>query len=149
MRRSDLVARTKERKRANPIATSQIVFRGASEYFAGVDSIEGTSLPMARMRRSGEQGRVDSRNGREEVNRSNTAWDEKIGLVLSRKRAGDVEKLVKQAPPEGTITCYGGFQRACADEFEDFEQTGEATHRGDFAENWRGNPNAMRNTLTT
>src|SRR6266446_5523890 len=85
MRRSDLVQH-KEREKGAATRTSQIVFGERQHLLRVLDSLEGTDLPIARMR---------------DLNQINTAWDEKIGLVLSSDAKPEMlEKLVKQAPEE-------------------------------------------------
>jgi hypothetical protein len=97
MRRSDLVQH-KEKEKANT-RTSQIVFGERQHLLRVLDSLEGTELPIARMqleRRSLEE-LIHART--RELNHINTAWDEKIGLVLSADAKPEMlEKLVKQAP---------------------------------------------------
>jgi len=100
MRRSDLVQHKEKEKGANT-RTSQIVFGERQHLLRVLDSLEGTELPIARMqqeRRTLEE-LIHART--RELNQINTAWDEKIGLVLSADAKPDMlEKLVKQAPEE-------------------------------------------------
>ena len=98
MRRSDLV-QYKEKERGRVTRTSQIVFGERQHLLRVLDSLEGTDLPIARgqqERRSLEE-LIHART--RELNHINTAWDEKIGLVLSADAKPEMlEKLVKQAP---------------------------------------------------
>jgi hypothetical protein len=100
MRRSDLV-QYKEKENGRIARTSQIVFGERQHLLRVLDSLEGTSLPIARMqqeRRSLEE-LIHART--RELNQINTAWDEKIGLVLSAEAKPEMlEKLAKQAPKE-------------------------------------------------
>jgi hypothetical protein len=98
MRRSDLVQH-KEKEKGKVTRTSQIVFGERQHLLRVLDSLEGTDLPIARAqqeRRSLEE-LIHART--RELNHINTAWDEKIGLVLSADAKPEMlEKLVKQAP---------------------------------------------------
>lgn len=98
MRRSDLV-QYKEKENGRITRTSQIVFGERQHLLRVLDSLEGTHLPIARMqqeRRSLEE-LIHART--KELNHINTAWDEKIGLVLSAEAKPEMlEKLAKQAP---------------------------------------------------
>jgi hypothetical protein len=98
MRRSDLVQH-KEKEKGRVMRTSQIVFGERQHLLRVLDSLEGTDLPIARgqqERRSLEE-LIHART--RELNHINTAWDEKIGLVLSADAKPEMlEKLVKQAP---------------------------------------------------
>jgi hypothetical protein len=98
MRRSDLVQH-KEKEKATNTRTSQIVFGERQHLLRVLDSLEGTDLPLPRAqqeRRSLEE-LIHART--RELNQINTAWDEKIGLVLSADAKPEMlEKLVKQAP---------------------------------------------------
>src|SRR5246127_5564690 len=100
MRRSDLVQH-KEKEKGAGTRTSQIVFGERQHLLRVLDSLEGTELPIARMqqeRRTLEE-LIHART--RELNQINTAWDEKIGLVLSADAKPEMlEKLVKQAPEE-------------------------------------------------
>jgi hypothetical protein len=100
MRRSDLVQHKENEKKA-ATRTSQIVFGERQHLLRVLDSLEGTELPIARMqqeRRTLEE-LIHART--RELNQINTAWDEKIGLVLSADAKPEMlEKLVKQAPEE-------------------------------------------------
>jgi len=100
MRRSDLV-QYKEKENGRINRTSQIVFGERQHLLRVLDSLEGTSLPIARMqqeRRTLEE-LIHART--RELNQINTAWDEKIGLVLSAEAKPEMlEKLAKQAPKE-------------------------------------------------
>ena len=100
MRRSDLV-QYKEKENGRIARTSQIVFGERQHLLRVLDSLEGTNIPIARMqqeRRSLEE-LIHART--RELNVINTAWDEKIGLVLSAEAKPEMlEKLAKQAPKE-------------------------------------------------
>ena len=100
MRRSDLV-QYKDKEDGRITRTSQIVFGERQHLLRVLDSLEGTQLPIARMqqeRRSLEE-LIHART--RELNHINTAWDEKIGLVLSAEAKPEMlEKLAKQAPDE-------------------------------------------------
>src|ERR1700745_1348496 len=100
MRRSDLV-QYKEKENGRIARTSQIVFGERQHLLRVLDSLEGTNIPIARMqqvRRTLEE-LIHART--RELNQINTAWDEKIGLVLSAEAKPEMlEKLVKQAPQE-------------------------------------------------
>jgi hypothetical protein len=100
MRRSDLVQH-KEKDKGEITRTSQIVFGERQHLLRVLDSLEGSSLPIARMqqeRRSLEE-LIHART--KELNQINTAWDEKIGLVLSAEAKPEMlEKLERQAPEE-------------------------------------------------
>src|SRR5277367_5873321 len=98
MRRSDLVQH-KEKEKSGSTRTSQIVFGERQHLLRVLDSLEATQLPIARMqqeRRTLEE-LIHART--RDLNESNTAWDEKIGRVLSADAKPDMlEKLAKQAP---------------------------------------------------
>ncbi len=100
MRRSDLVQH-KEKEKGASTRTTQIVFGERQHLLRVLDSLEGTDLPIARMtqeRRILEE-LIHART--RDLNQINTAWDEKIGLVLSSDAKPEMlEKLVKQAPEE-------------------------------------------------
>jgi hypothetical protein len=100
MRRSDLV-QYKDKEDGRIGRTSQIVFGERQHLLRVLDSLEGTQLPIARMqqeRRTLEE-LIHART--RELNHINTAWDEKIGLVLSAEAKPEMlEKLAKQAPDE-------------------------------------------------
>ena len=100
MRRSDLVQH-KEREKGGVPRTSQIVFGERQHLLRVLDSLEGTELPIARMQQERHilEELIHART--RELNHINTAWDEKIGLVLSADaKAEMLEKLAKQAPEE-------------------------------------------------
>jgi hypothetical protein len=100
MRRSDLVQH-KEKENGRIDRTSQIVFGERQHLLRVLDSLEGTSLPIARMQQERRilEELIHART--RELNQINTAWDEKIGLVLSAEAKPEMlEKLVKQAPEE-------------------------------------------------
>src|SRR5437879_12346491 len=100
MRRSDLVQH-KEKEIGTVQRTSQIGVGEREQLLRVRDSLEGTQLPIARMqqeRRTLEE-LIHART--RELNHINTAWDEKIGLVLSAEAKPEMlEKLAKQAPQE-------------------------------------------------
>jgi hypothetical protein len=100
MRRSDLVQH-KDKDKGGTTRTSQIVFGERQHLLRVLDSLEGTSLQIARMQQERRilEELIHART--RELNQINTAWDEKIGLVLSADAKPDMlEKLVKQAPEE-------------------------------------------------
>src|SRR6202047_4931616 len=100
MRRSDLVQH-KEGAKGASTRTSQIVFGERQHLLRVLDSLEGTELPIARMQQERRilEELIHART--RELNQINTAWDEKIGLVLSADAKPEMlEKLVKQEPEE-------------------------------------------------
>ena len=100
MRRSDLVQH-KEKEKGTTSRTSQIVFGERQHLLRVLDSLEGTDLPIARAQqeRHSLEELIHART--RELNQINTAWDEKIGLVLSSDAKPEMlEKLAKQAPEE-------------------------------------------------
>src|SRR5213596_1720178 len=100
MRRSDLVQHKEKEKGANT-RTSQIVFGERHHLLRVLDSLEGTDLPIARMQQERRilEELIHART--RDLNQINTAWDEKIGLVLSADAKPEMlEKLAKQAPEE-------------------------------------------------
>ena len=100
MRRSDLV-QYKDDKDGRIGRTSQIVFGERQHLLRVLDSLEGTHLPIARMQaeRHNLEELIHART--RELNHINTAWDEKVGLVLSPEAQPEMlEKLAKQAPQE-------------------------------------------------
>jgi len=100
MRRSDLV-QYKEKDNGRIGRTSQIVFGERQHLLRVLDSLEGTHLPIARMQQERRvlEELIHART--RELNQINTAWDEKIGLVLSAEAKPEMlEKLTKQAPEE-------------------------------------------------
>jgi hypothetical protein len=100
MRRSDLVQH-KEKDKGAVMRTSQIVFGERQHLLRVLDSLEGTDLPIARMQQERHvlEDLIHART--KELNQINTAWDEKIGLVLSADAKPEMlEKLVRQAPEE-------------------------------------------------
>lgn len=100
MRRSDLV-QYKEKENGRIERTSQIVFGERQHLLRVLDSLEGTNIPIARMQqeRHSLEELIHART--RELNFINTAWDEKIGLVLSAEAKPEMlEKLAKQAPKE-------------------------------------------------
>src|ERR1700676_2555860 len=100
MRRSDLV-QYKEKEDTRIGRTSQIVFGERQHLLRVLDSLEGTQLPIARMQQERRILEELIHERTRELNRINTAWDEKIGLVLSAEAKPEMlEKLTKQAPDE-------------------------------------------------
>src|ERR1700741_5490152 len=97
MRRSDLV-QYKEKENGRIDRTSQIVFGERQHLLRVLDSLEGTSWPIARMQQERRilEELIHARTRK--LNQINTAWDEKIGLVLSAEAQREMrENLVKQA----------------------------------------------------
>jgi len=96
MRRSDLVQNTAD---TSDNRTTQIVFGERQHLLRVLDSLEGSQIPPARRnheRRVLEE-LIHART--KELNEVNSAWDEKIGMVLSAEATSDqLEKLAKQAP---------------------------------------------------
>lgn len=100
MRRSDLV-QYKEKENGHTDRTSQIVFGERQHLLRVLDSLEGSSLPIARMQQERRMLEELIHARTRELNHINTAWDEKIGLVLSAEAKPEMlEKLSKQAPRE-------------------------------------------------
>ncbi len=100
MRRSDLV-QYKEKENGRIGRTTQIVFGERQHLLRVLDSLEGTHLPIARMQQERRilEELIHART--RELNQINTAWDEKIGLVLSAEAKPEMlEKLARQAPEE-------------------------------------------------
>jgi hypothetical protein len=146
MRRSDLVQH-KEKEKGKTTRTSQIVFGERQHLLRVLDSLEGTDLPIARgtqERRSLEE-LIHART--RELNQINTAWDEKIGLVLSADAKPEMlEKLVKQAPETDfyLLRLISEHPRANAKTLNKL-----AKHPyGAIRENVARHPNADANTLT-
>ncbi len=96
MRRSDLV---QHKDKAAQMRTTQIVFGERQHLLRVLDSLESTNVAPARQekeRRTLEE-LIHARTN--ELNHINTAWDEKVGLVLSADaRPEMLEKLSRQAP---------------------------------------------------
>ncbi len=102
MRRSDLVQHKENEKKAST-RTSQIVFGERQHLLRVLDSLEGTELPIARMqqeRRTLEE-LIHART--RELNQINTAWDEKIGLVLSADAKPEIIGLVEPRPKSAPL----------------------------------------------
>lgn len=98
MRRSDLVQH-KEKDKGAVQRTSQIVFGERQHLLRVLDSLEGSELPIARMQQERRMLEELIHARTRELNHINTAWDEKIGLVLSGDAKPEMlEKLAKQAP---------------------------------------------------
>lgn len=146
MRRSDLV-QYKEKEDGRIGRTSQIVFGERQHLLRVLDSLEGTSLPIARMQQERRilEELIHART--RELNHINTAWDEKIGLVLSAEAKPEMlEKLAKQAPKEDfyLLRLISEHPRANA----------KTLHRlahhpyGAIRENVARHPNADSSTLT-
>jgi hypothetical protein len=96
MRRSDLVQY--KDKTAN-VRTTQIVFGERQHLLRVLDSLESTSVAPARQEqeRQALEELIHART--RELNQINTAWDEKVGLVLSADaRPEMLDKLARQAP---------------------------------------------------
>ncbi len=96
MRRSDLVHSA---QKSNTSRTTQIVFGERQHLLRVLDSLESTHLGHSRLaqeRRVLEE-LIHART--KELNAINSAWDEKVGLVLSANvKAEILEKLARQAP---------------------------------------------------
>jgi hypothetical protein len=100
MRRSDLVQH-KEKEKGAVTRTSQIVFGERQHLLRVLDSLEASELPIARMQQERRVMEELIHARTRELNQINTAWDEKIGLVLSADAKPEMlEKLIKQAPEE-------------------------------------------------
>ncbi len=98
MRRSDLVQH-KEKEKGASTRTTQIVFGERQHLLRVLDSLEGSQLQIARMQQERRilEELIHART--RELNHINTAWDEKVGLVLSADARPDMlEKLARQAP---------------------------------------------------
>src|SRR5438552_17485231 len=96
MRRSDVVQHKEKEKGANT-RTSQIVFGERQHLLRVLDSLEGTDLPIARMQQERRilEELIHART--RDLNHINTAWDEKIGIVLSSDDKREMmEKMVMQ-----------------------------------------------------
>lgn len=146
MRRSDLV-QYKEKENGRIPRTSQIVFGERQHLLRVLDSLEGTSLPIARMQqeRRALEELIHART--RELNQINTAWDEKIGLVLSAEAKPEMlEKLAKQAPKEDfyLLRLISEHPRANA------KTLGRLAHHsyGAIRENVARHPNSDAQTLT-
>ena len=146
MRRSDLV-QYKEKENGRIARTSQIVFGERQHLLRVLDSLEGTSLPIARMQQERRMLEELIHARTRELNHINTAWDEKIGLVLSAEAKPEMlEKLSKQAPKEDfyLLRLISEHPRANA----------KTLHRlayhpyGAIRENVARHPNADATTLT-
>lgn len=98
MRRSDLVRNAAKGKAPR---TSQVVFGERQHLLRVLDSLEHSALPHGRLeqeRRVVEQ-LIHART--QELNRINSSWDEKVGMVLSAEvRPETLDKLYKDAPRE-------------------------------------------------
>src|SRR2546422_11012855 len=100
MRRSDLVQH-KEREKGAATRTSQIVFGERQHLLRVLDSLEGTELPFARMQQERRILEEFIHVGTRDLNQINTAWEERMGLLLSSDAKPELlEKLAKQAPEE-------------------------------------------------
>lgn len=146
MRRSDLV-QYKEKEDGRIGRTSQIVFGERQHLLRVLDSLEGTSLPIARMQQERRilEELIHART--RELNHINTAWDEKIGLVLSAEAKPEMlEKLAKQAPKEDfyLLRLISEHPRANA------KTLGRLARHpyGAIRENVARHPNSDANTLT-
>ena len=146
MRRSDLV-QYKEKEDGRIARTSQIVFGERQHLLRVLDSLEGTSLPIARMQQERRilEELIHART--RELNHINTAWDEKIGLVLSAEAKPEMlEKLARQAPKEDfyLLRLISEHPRANA------KTLGRLARHpyGAIRENVARHPNSDANTLT-
>ena len=96
MRRSDLVQNTSNHSSDR---TTQIVFGERQHLLRVLDSLEGSDLPPGRRtheRRVLEE-LIHART--KELNEVNSAWDQKVGMVLSSEASADqLDALAKQAP---------------------------------------------------
>src|SRR5262249_58352819 len=100
MRRSDLVQH-KEKEKGTVTRTSQIVFGERQHLLRVLDSLEGTDLQIARAQLEKRMLEELIHARTRELNHINTAWDEKIGLVLSADAKPEMlEKLARVAPRE-------------------------------------------------
>jgi hypothetical protein len=100
MRRSDLV-QYKEKEKGRITRTSQIVFGERQHLLRVLDSLEGTELNIARSQTERRMLEELIHARTRELNHINTAWDEKISLVLSADAKPEMlDKLAKQAPLE-------------------------------------------------
>jgi hypothetical protein len=144
MRRSDLV---QHKEKGGSTRTSQIVFGERQHLLRVLDSLEGTELPIARMQQERRimEELIHART--RELNQINTAWDEKIGLVLSADAKPEMlEKLIKQAPEEDfyLLRLISEHPRANAKTLSKL-----AKHPyGAIRENVARHPNADATTLT-
>ncbi len=96
MRRSDLVQ--SPQKGSTP-RTTQIVFGERQHLLRVLDSLESTNLTPARLNQERRvlEELIHART--RELNHINSAWDEKVGLVLSADvKAELLDKLARQAP---------------------------------------------------
>src|SRR5260370_1821602 len=145
MRRSDLVQHKEKEKGANT-RTSQIVFGERQHLLRVLDSLEGTELPIARMQQERRilEELIHART--RDLNQINTAWDEKIGLVLSSDAKPEMlEKLVKQAPEEDfyLLRLISNHPRANAKTLNNLAKHPYAP----ILQNLARHPNADANTL--
>ena len=96
MRRSDLV-QTPQKGRTK--RTTQIVFGERQHLLRVLDSLENSQLPNGRLRseRRVLEELIHART--QELNRINSGWDEKVGVVLSADVKPEVlDKLAREAP---------------------------------------------------
>jgi hypothetical protein len=145
MRRSDLV-QYKEKENGRSARTSQIIFGERQHLLRVLDSLEGTSLPIARMQQERRMLEELIHARTRELNHINTAWDEKIGLVLSAEAKPEMlEKLAKQAPKEDfyLLRLISEHPRANAKTLQRLARHPYAAIR----ENVARHPNADANTL--
>jgi hypothetical protein len=137
----------KEREKGANTRTSQIIFGERQHLLRVLDSLEGTELPIARMQQERRilEELIHART--RDLNQINTAWDEKIGLVLSADAKPEMlEKLVKQAPREDfyLLRLISEHPRANAKTLNKL-----AKHPyGAIRENVARHPNADATTLT-
>jgi hypothetical protein len=96
MRRSDLV---QHKEKAAQVRTTQIVFGERQHLLRVLDSLESTNVLPGRQERERHALEELIQARTQELNQINTAWDEKVGLVLSADARPDIlEKLARQAP---------------------------------------------------
>jgi ribosomal 50S subunit-associated protein YjgA (DUF615 family) len=146
MRRSDLVQHKEKDKGVNT-RTTQIVFGERQHLLRVLDSLEGTELPIARMQAERRMLEELIHARTRELNQINTAWDEKVGLVLSAEAEPQMlEKLAKQAPKDDfyLLRLISEHPRANAKTLNKL-----AKHPyGAIRENVARHPNADAGTLT-
>ncbi len=96
MRRSDLVQTPHKNSTER---TTQIIFGERQHLLRVLDSLESTQLPEHRLHQERRvlEELIHART--QELNSINSAWDEKVGLVLSAEvRADLLDKLANEAP---------------------------------------------------
>jgi hypothetical protein len=96
MRRSDLVQTPA--KGTTP-RTTQIVFGERQHLLRVLDSLESTRIPPVRLTQERRVLEELIHERTRELNHINSAWDEKVGLVLNAdSRAELLDKLAREAP---------------------------------------------------